>query len=121
VKPRPAETPGTYEAPAWVDLPFEDARRSAPVIHGALTSVAVKTGLWRTMRPVVDYEHCHHCWWVCSTYCPDGAIAVDDEGRPEIDYDHCKGCLVCVAQCPAHAIVAVPEHQAQAAEGGKVP
>ena len=121
VTPRPAEAPAASESPAWVDLPFEAARRSAPVIHGALTSAVVKTGLWRTMRPVVDYEHCHRCWWVCSTYCPDGAIAVDDEGRPEIDYDHCKGCLVCVAQCPAHAIGAVPEHQAQTADGGQAP
>ena len=118
VTPRRTETPHTLDAPAWVDLPFEEARRSAPVIHGALTSTAVKTGLWRTMRPVIDYAACNRCWWVCSTYCPDSAIVVDSEGRPEIDYDHCKGCLVCVAQCPAHAIAAVPEDQAQAAEGG---
>ena len=48
------------------------------------------------------------CWWVCSTFCPDSAIAVS-EGKPVIDYDHCKGCMICVAQCPPHAIAAVPE------------
>jgi pyruvate ferredoxin oxidoreductase gamma subunit len=69
------------------------------------------------VRPVIDEARCKRCWWVCSTFCPDGAIAVDDAGQPRIDYAHCKGCLVCVAQCPAHAIAAVPEHEAAASEG----
>ena len=30
--------------------------------------------------------------------------------------DHCKGCMVCVAQCPSHAIEAIPEKQAKADE-----
>ena len=106
-----------WEPPAWVELPFEDATVSAPIVHAALTSEVAKTGLWRTMRPVVDYERCNRCWWVCSTFCPDGAIAVDETGQPRIDYEHCKGCLICVAQCPPHAIAAVPEHEAAAAEG----
>lgn len=97
-----------YSKPQWIDVPFENARISAPTIHAGLTSVEVNTGLWRTMRPVIDYDLCKGCWWVCSTFCPDGAINVKD-GKPEIDYDHCKGCLVCVAQCPPHAIAAIPE------------
>jgi pyruvate ferredoxin oxidoreductase gamma subunit len=100
-----------YARPQWIDVPFEDARISAPIIHAGLTSVEVKTGLWRTMCPIIDYGLCRGCWWVCSTFCPDGAINVN-QNRPEIDYDHCKGCLVCVAQCPADAITAVPETQA---------
>jgi pyruvate ferredoxin oxidoreductase gamma subunit len=102
-----------YTPPDWIDLPFEDARLSAPVIHAGLTSVEVRTGLWRTLRPVIDYDRCSHCWWVCSSFCPDGAINVTEEGLPEIDYDHCKGCMVCVAQCPPHAIEAIPEHLAE--------
>ena len=105
-----------YTRPAWVELPFEDARISAPSIHAAANSVQVKTGLWRTQRPVIDYEHCSGCWWVCSTFCPDGAINVTKQGLPDIDYDHCKGCMVCVAQCPPHAIHAVAEEVAQAEE-----
>jgi len=109
-----------FTKPEWIDFPFEDARVSAPTIHAGLTSVEVNTGLWRTMRPVIDYDLCKGCWWVCSTFCPDGAINVKD-GKPEIDYDHCKGCLVCVAQCPPHAIAAIPETQAieqdQASQG----
>jgi pyruvate ferredoxin oxidoreductase gamma subunit len=99
-----------YTAPDWVDVPFEAARLSAPDIHGAATSVATKTGAWRTMRPVIDDARCTRCTWVCSTLCPDSAIRVED-GRPVIDYDHCKGCLVCVAVCPPHAIAAVPESE----------
>ena len=100
----------------WVELAFEPARISAPDVHAAATSVEVRTGLWRTMRPVIDYRHCRRCTWVCSTLCPDAAIQVDASGAPQIDYDHCKGCLVCVAVCPSHAIGAVPEREAAAEE-----
>jgi pyruvate ferredoxin oxidoreductase gamma subunit len=102
---------GALPDPGWIDLPFEPARVSAPDIFGGLTSVEVRTGLWRTLRPEVDREHCHRCHWVCTTFCPDGAIHAAPDGYPEIDYDHCKGCLVCVAVCPAHAIRAVPERE----------
>lgn len=104
-----------YDKPQWLDLPFEDARVSAPVIHAAATSEAMKTGLWRTMRPEIDHELCNKCWWLCSTFCPDSAININNQGYPEIDYEHCKGCMICVAQCPPHAISAHPEHES---EGG---
>ena len=100
--------------PGWIEIPFEDARLSAPTIHEGLTSEMIKTGLWRTLRPVIDEARCKRCVWICSTYCPDGAIRIDESGRPQIDYQHCKGCMVCVAECPNHAIEAIPEH------GGKV-
>jgi pyruvate ferredoxin oxidoreductase gamma subunit len=100
----------------WVELPFEPSPGSAPDIRAGATSVEVKTGLWRTMRPVIDHEHCRRCTWICSTLCPDAAIVVDDEGAPQIDYDHCKGCLVCVAVCPSHAIGAIPEREAASEE-----
>lgn len=102
-----------YKRPEWIELPFDDAEISAPAIHAGATSVKVRTGLWRTMRPVIDYEKCSGCWWVCSTYCPDGAINVSSENLPEIDYEHCKGCLICVAQCPPQAIGSIPEHVAK--------
>lgn len=111
-------SPLDYKTPDWIDPPFDEARVSAPVIHGALTSVEVKTGLWRTLRPVVDHEACHRCVWVCGSFCPDSAIRVDKEGYPQIDYDHCKGCMICLAQCPSHAIHAIPESEAGAADQG---
>jgi pyruvate ferredoxin oxidoreductase gamma subunit len=107
-----------YKKPAWIDLPFDDARVSAPDIHAAANSIQIRTGLWRTLRPVIDYARCNQCWWVCSTFCPDGAIKVDEK-KPVIDYDHCKGCMVCVAQCPPHAIEAIPEELAQQQEAAQ--
>jgi len=110
-KERPADT---YEKPRWIDLPFEDASLSAPIILAPASSEAVKTGLWRTMRPVIDYQRCKRCAWICSTFCPEGNISLNQEGYPQIDYEHCKGCLICLAQCPAHAIRAEPEREAAA-------
>jgi len=113
VEETPDTAAGEGEAPPWIDLPVDPAEVSSPVIHGALTSVQVNTGLWRTLRPVIDYDRCKRCWWVCSTFCPDSAISVRDGNVPEIDYDHCKGCMVCVSQCPPHAIEAIPETEAR--------
>jgi len=101
-----------YSVPDWIELPFEEARISAPDIHAGVNSVQVRTGLWRTMRPVIDYDRCNKCWWVCSTLCPDSAITVEQD-TPVIDYDHCKGCMICVGVCPPHAIEAIPEYLAQ--------
>ncbi len=97
-------------APDWIDPAADESDAAAAAIHAAATSVEVRTGLWRVLRPVIDYDRCKRCWWVCSEFCPDSAIKVID-GKPEIDYDHCKGCMICVAQCPPHAIAAVPERQ----------
>lgn len=112
-----APEPSAAELPpaGWITLPFEDAEISAPDIRAPMTSVEVRTGLWRTMRPVLDEQLCKRCAWVCSTLCPDSAIRVLPDGRPDIDYDHCKGCLICVAVCPPHAIRAIPEPRASAA------
>ncbi len=68
------------------------------------------------MRPVIDHERCNRCSWVCGSFCPDGAIDVGGDGYPRIDLDHCKGCMICVAQCPPHAIEAVAETEAVARE-----
>jgi pyruvate ferredoxin oxidoreductase gamma subunit len=106
VRERAADAP--MPAPDWIQPPLDPGERAAPAVFAAANSVEVRTGLWRSVRPVIDYDRCRRCWWVCSTYCPDNAIAVRG-GRPEIDYDHCKGCMICVAQCPPHAIAAEPE------------
>jgi pyruvate ferredoxin oxidoreductase gamma subunit len=102
--------------PDWVDLPFDVARVSAPAVFAPATSGRVRTGLWRTVRPVVDHGKCSRCW-LCSTFCPEGAITVDADGYPAVDYDHCKGCLICMAQCPSHAIRQVAERDGTATGG----
>ena len=111
----------SYVKPEWIELPFENAKISAPVIHAADNSEKMNTGLWRTVRPIIDYERCHGCWWICSTFCPDSAINVNEEKRPVIDYEHCKGCLICSTICPSHAIDIKPEYAALEDEknGGK--
>jgi pyruvate ferredoxin oxidoreductase gamma subunit len=106
---------GAFEPPRWVELAVDDVSIAAPDIRAVANSVQVRTGLWRTLRPVIDYDLCGGCWWVCSTFCPDSAIAVE-KGIPVVDYDHCKGCMVCVGICPPHAIRAVPEYLAQQQE-----
>ena len=107
-----------YTAPEWIEMPFDNAAVSNLAIHAGANSVEVRTGLWRTMRPIIDYARCSGCAWICSTYCPDGAINVRGDGYPDIDYDHCKGCLICVAQCPPHAIESIPEQIARESEAG---
>ena len=101
-----------YASPEWIDLPLDPSDAAAPAIHAAANSVEVRTGLWRVQRPVLDAARCKRCWWVCSEACPDSAIAVGADGLPAIDYEHCKGCLICVAQCPSHAIEAMLEREA---------
>jgi pyruvate ferredoxin oxidoreductase gamma subunit len=100
--------------PDWIGMPLDDVAIAAPDIRASGTSAASATGLWRVLRPVIDYEHCKRCVWVCATYCPDSAIRAGEGGRPEIDYEHCKGCMLCVTVCPPHAIHAVPEREAVA-------
>jgi pyruvate ferredoxin oxidoreductase gamma subunit len=106
-----------YRPPNWIDLQLETGDRAAPNIYASATSVEVRTGLWRTMRPIIDYDACGKCTWICGSYCPDSVIALTDADYPVIDYDHCKGCMICVVQCPRHAIAAVPEAIAAAEEG----
>lgn len=103
--------PEACSAVDWINLDFEGVELSAPAIHGQVTSLYLKTGDWRTMRPVIDKELCCRCG-LCFTFCPDGVISLDEEDYPVIDYDHCKGCLICLVQCPGHAIVSEIEQPA---------
>lgn len=106
-----------YTTPHWLDMAMEHGPHAAPAIYAGATSEKLATGLWRTQRPVIDHTVCNRCWWLCSTFCPEGAIHIDSEGFPQIDYTHCKGCLVCLVQCPTHAIQALPEQEASRLSG----
>ena len=63
--------------------------------------VSGKTGLWRIVNPVLNFEKCNKCM-VCWLYCPESAIKANN--GIEIDYDYCKGCMVCKEVCPKGAI-----------------
>ncbi len=104
VAEEPAPVGAPSRRPDWVDVPLDPADVAVPDIRVPLTSLQVRTGLWRTLRPAIDDALCRRCSWLCSSFCPDGAISIDPDGRPRIDYEHCKGCLVCAAVCPPHAI-----------------
>ncbi|MFA5000389.1 MAG: 4Fe-4S dicluster-binding protein [Patescibacteria group bacterium] len=73
------------------------------------TSLANKTGAWRTYRPVIDHDICIGCS-LCAKLCPEGCIEMKKQKKspnklkPEINYDYCKGCGLCVHQCPVKAI-----------------
>ncbi len=76
----------------------------------------MKTGSWRTNRPILDPQKCINCN-ICWKYCPETCIALG-EIHPKIDYDYCKGCGVCANECPKKAIEMVPE--ARIGPDGKV-
>lgn len=61
-----------------------------------------KTGSWRTLRPIIEYEKCNRCM-ICWKFCPEACIYIREE-RPWIDYEYCKGCIICVEECPKQAI-----------------
>jgi pyruvate ferredoxin oxidoreductase gamma subunit len=83
----------------------------APSVLDAGNAQLRHTGTWRVERPEIDYARCTRCG-LCYVQCPDGAIALDEEGYPVIDYDHCKGCMICRQVCPIEGIEAKREVRA---------
>lgn len=73
----------------------------------------VKTGSWKSQKPVLDKNKCIGCMR-CAAYCPEMAIKFEEmtDGNgvkkniiSEIDLDHCKGCGICANECPVKAIL----------------
>ena len=114
--PVPAVDLAPYEAlNTWY---FEDAdrthrerldlaRRSSTfdeVVHG----LDGDTALFEARR-CLSCGSCFSCD-NCYAMCPDDAvIKLGPPGEYVIDLDYCKGCGLCVEECPAGAIVMVPE------------
>ncbi len=67
----------------------------------------VKTGEWRSRRPVVIGDLCRKCR-KCVEYCPDVAIYIG-EFSAEVNYYYCKGCGICREVCTYMAIEMVEE------------
>ncbi len=78
---------------------YEGPLRGTPSVLEPGTAIARHTGSWRVQRPIIDHNICTRCG-LCVVRCPDGAIALDEDGYPVIDYDHCKGCMICRHECP---------------------
>lgn len=67
-----------------------------------------KTGVWRSVRPMIDEGKCTKCQ-TCWVLCPDIAIKLKEDGSVEVDLDYCKGCGICAEECPVKAIMMVEE------------
>ena len=79
--------------------PMEDMTIGG-TIYNAGNSREVKTGDWRSMKPIFDSEKCKQCG-LCFPVCPENAIPVGkDMKRTDFNYDYCKGCGVCAKVCP---------------------
>lgn len=83
--------------------PYKNLKLTKGAVVAPCTTLANKTGSWRTFRPVVDHEKCISCG-TCEKFCPDMAIKDVGEGRYEVDLDYCKGCGICAEECPVDAI-----------------
>lgn len=75
----------------------------------------LRTGDWRSKRPVHDMEKCIHCLQ-CFIYCPDCSIITEEGKFKEFDYYHCKGCGICAKVCPVKCIEMVDEYEAKEKE-----
>lgn len=89
-------------------IAYDNVLLGTPSILAPGNAEVRRTGSWRIERPEIDYDRCTRCG-LCFVHCPDGAIALDEQGYPIIDYEHCKGCMVCLEQCRPHAITGKKE------------
>jgi len=69
-----------------------------------------KTGDWRSQRPVYDFNKCIKCG-ICSIFCPEGCVELNEEGYFEANLFHCKGCGICARECWTQAITMVEEEE----------
>jgi 2-oxoacid:acceptor oxidoreductase delta subunit (pyruvate/2-ketoisovalerate family) len=100
----PEDIFGTISVPEDRAVPF-----------GAITPAPVRqqdlfmTSNWRIVRPVIDNEKCTRCF-TCYIACPDACWSFNEkEEKMEWNWKFCKGCQICINECPADALKAVPE------------
>ncbi len=100
----PEDMFGTINVPEDRAVPF-----------GAITPAPIRqqelfiTSNWRIVRPVIDDEKCTRCL-SCYISCPDSCWSFNEKAeKMEWNWKFCKGCQVCINECPADALKAVPE------------
>jgi len=57
----------------------------------------------KLMPAAVDQQECIGCG-KCIDKCPEGAIALDENGIASVDQEKCTGCGKCTKACPVEAI-----------------
>ncbi len=118
---RPSAKRAVAKAPARRAVVPEDIYGSINVPEdravpfGAITPAPVRqqelfiTSNWRIVRPVIDHEKCTRCF-TCYIACPDSCWSFNEkEEKMEWNWKFCKGCQICINECPADALKAVPE------------
>jgi len=100
----PEDMFGTISVPEDRAVPF-----------GAITPAPIRqqelfiTSNWRIVRPVIDHEKCTRCL-SCYISCPDSCWSFNEQAeKMEWNWKFCKGCQICINECPADALKAVPE------------
>ena len=68
--------------------------------------LCLRTGDWRTQRPIINKETCNVCG-ICMVFCPPQCITYTD--GYDVDMEYCKGCGICARECPKKAITMTPE------------
>ncbi|MCH5377734.1 MAG: 2-oxoacid:acceptor oxidoreductase family protein [Planctomycetes bacterium] len=111
IEPVTLQSGGKLPATRMAKVSYDPPLISTPSVLHVGNAVARRTGSWRVERPVIDPDICTRCG-LCFVRCPDGAIALDEDGFPVIDYDHCKGCMICQQICPLRAIRSTKETRA---------
>jgi pyruvate ferredoxin oxidoreductase delta subunit len=82
--------------------PWQEMTVGGEIYEGG-TARLVNTGDWRTVTPIYHADKCKHCM-LCTPFCPDSSIPVENGKRLDFDLMHCKGCGICAKICPFHAI-----------------
>lgn len=91
-------------------ISFKNVKEMPPMAVSLYTMCFNKTGTWRNVRPIIDYDKCIKCN-ICWKFCPEPAIEleeIEEDGKkkykPIINYEFCKGCGICWTECPVDAI-----------------
>jgi 2-oxoacid:acceptor oxidoreductase delta subunit (pyruvate/2-ketoisovalerate family) len=95
------------DAPKTVRPVLDAARRNSTFeeVVGGLDETNALYEARRCMSCGNCFE-CDNCYGVC----PDNAVIKLGPGeRYAFDFDYCKGCGICVQECPAGAILMIPE------------
>ncbi len=82
-----------------VKIQTREAFAEGPVVKTPGNSILIKTGTWRSARPVWLKRNCSNCLY-CWLYCPDMAVNVSAGKMEGVNYDYCKGCGICAMECP---------------------